>query len=317
MGENDLKSFKVDEFAKDLSGQASQVVPRDVSKSDKDFVVEIIFRFCKMAGDALVGEENSKLNAQEASLIVQFIGEWIFHKSIDIIRAGIEPRYRESILQKIAFTVFDIAKKAVEKEIPQEQLINLVEAQVKKCFEKAMGELIENGIVSAQVADNALAQSNIDDMALEQVEEEVEIDIATMSDSKVIKLASLAILIKNFPTEKMKNVLQKFDKPERDVLIKYLKMPDLEEKLDMKATLRCFEEMKSALPETIIVSFDRAYKKLFKIVKNSNKEKILNIIKDERPAVREFVLSCYQKEKKRIPAYIADTISKYLEENAS
>ena len=40
----------------------------------------------------------------------------------------------------------------------------------------------------------------------------------------------------------------------------------------------------------------------------------LNIIKDERPAVKEFVLSCYQNEKKRIPAYIADTISKYLEE---
>ena len=107
MAENDLKSFDYDAFAKDLAGQASQVVPRDVKKEDKDFTIEIIYRFCKMAGEALTKEENSQLNAQEASLVTQFIGEWIFHKSIDIIRAGIEPKYRESILQKIAFTVFD------------------------------------------------------------------------------------------------------------------------------------------------------------------------------------------------------------------
>ena len=180
MAENDIKSFNYEAFAKDLAGQASQVVPSDISKADKDFTIEIIYRFCTMAGDALIKEEGSKLSAQEASLVTQFIGEWIFHKSIDIIRAGIELKYREGILQKVAFTVFDIAKKAVEKQMPQEQLITLVEAQVKKCFTKAMEELKEKGILSVKVASDALAQSNIDSMAREQVEEEVAVDIATM-----------------------------------------------------------------------------------------------------------------------------------------
>ena len=125
-----------------------------------------------MAGDALVKEENSKLTAQEASLVTQFIGEWIFHKSIDIIRANIEEKYREGILQKVAFTVFDIAKKAVESKIPQEQLISLVEAHVKKCFTKAIEDLKEKGILNEQTSSNALLQSNIDAMAKEQVEEE-------------------------------------------------------------------------------------------------------------------------------------------------
>ena len=315
MAENDIKNFDYDAFAKDLAGQASQVVPSDIAKADKDFTIEIIYRFCKMAGDALIKEENSKLNAQEASLVTQFIGEWIFHKSIDIIRAGIEPKYREGILQKVAFTVFDIAKKAVEKQMPQEQLITLVEAQVKKCFKKAMEELIENGVLSEQVANNALTQSNIGSMAREQVEEEVAVDIATMSDSKMIKLASLAVLLRNFSSEKLKNVLQKFDKPERDVLIQYLKMPDLEDKLDMKATIKCFEEMKSTLPEAVVISYDKVFKKMYKIVKNADKKQILNIIYNERPVVREFVLSCYDKKRKKIPPYIADVISKYLEEN--
>ncbi|MBQ4646785.1 MAG: hypothetical protein IJB79_05500 [Candidatus Gastranaerophilales bacterium] len=317
MAESDLKTFNCEAFAKDLASQASQVVPNDIKKPDKDFIVEIIFRFCKMAGDALIKEENSKLNASQASLITQFIGEWIFHKSVDIIRAGIEIKYREAILQKVAFTVFDIAKKAVEKDLPQDQLISLVEAQVKKCFTKAMEDLKERGLLTQQVADNALSQSNIDSMAIEQVEEETAIDIAAMSDSKIVKLASLAVLIKNFPTEKIKNILQKFNKPERDVLMQYLKMPDLEQKLDTSATMRCFEEMKNTLPEVIVISYDKAYKKMCKIVKNSSKDTILNIIKKERPAIKDFVNSCYTKNKKRIPAHIADIVSKYLEENVS
>lgn len=317
MAETDLKNFNCEAFAKDLASQASQVVPNDIPKVDKDFIVEIIYRFCKMAGDALVKEENSKLNASQASLITQFIGEWIFHKSVDIIRAKIEPKFREGILQKVAFTVFDIAKKAVEKDLPQDQLISLVEAQVKKCFAKALEEMKARGVISEQVTQNALSQSNIDAMAVEQVEEETAVDIATMSDSKIIKLASLAVLIKNFPSEKLKNVLQKFNKPERDVLIKYLKMPDLEQKLDAKATMRCIEEMKNTLPEVVVISYEKAYKKMCKIVKNSSKETILNIINNERPAILEFVDSCYQKKKRKLPAHIADIVSKHLEENVS
>jgi len=168
---------------------------------------------------------------------------------------------------------------------------------------------------------SALSQSNIDSMAVQQAEEEIEeetnTDIACMSDSKMIKLASLAILMKNFSTDKMKSILLKFNKPERDVLLNYLKMPDLEEKMDMKTTIKYFEEMRNALPETIVISYDKAYKKMYKIVKNSNKEKIFDIIKNERPAIKEFVLSCYKNKKKKLPAHIADIISKYMEENVS
>ena len=321
MAETNLKSFNYEAFAKDLSGQAREVIPPDIKKTDCEFVVDIIYRFCKMAGEALVKEENSTLNAQEASLITQFIGEWIFHKSVDLIRANIELKHRESILQKVAFTVFDIAKKAVEKKIPQDQLINLVENQVKKCFTKAIEDLTSRGILTEEDSANALSQSNIDAMAASQAEAEIqqeqEEDIAAMSDSKIIKLASLAILMKNFSPEKIKNILQKFNKPEREVLIKYLKMPDLEEKLDMGATMRCFDEIKNTLPDVVTVSYDKAYKKLCKIVKNSDKNKIIDIIKDERPAVKDFVLASYKNKKRKIPATVADVISRYLEETVS
>ena len=312
-----LQTFDYDSFAADLSQQASAVVPPDIKPDDKEFIVQLIYRFCKMAGDALVKEENSKLNAPQTSLVTQFIGEWIFHISIDTIRAGIDPKYSEGILLKVAFTVFDIAKKAVEKDLPQEQLISLVEAQVVKSYTNALEELKAKGVISEQTTENALSQSNIDAMAEAEVEEETATDIACMGEAKIIKLASLAILMRNFSPERMKAILQKFNKPERDVLLSYLKMPDLEEKLDIKAAMKCFEEMKNALPEAVVVSYDKAYKRMYKIVKNSDKNEILDIIKEEKPAIQDFVLSCYTKNKKRIPAYIADVVSKYMEEKIS
>ena len=317
MPQSDIKTFQYKEFSNDLAQQASQVIPNDISAQDRDFIVKIIARFCAMAGEALVNEQNSKLSAQEASIITQFIGEWIFHKSVDIIRAKIDPKFREGILQKIAFTVFEIAKKAIEGQIPQEQLISLVEAHVKKCFAKTMEELRAKGIINDEVEKNALSQSNIDKMAVEQVEEETKEDIAQMNDKKLIRLASFAVLIRNFPPERIKGILQKFNKPERDVLIQYLKMDDLEEKLDVRATMECFNEIKNTLPETVVISYDKAYNKMCKIIKKSSKDEISNIIKDERPKVKEFVQSCYDKKRKKLPAHIADTISRYIEENAS
>lgn len=317
MAEKDIKTFNYAAFANDLTQQAGEVIPPDINSDDAKFILDIISRFCNMAGDALVKEKDSKLDSDGASLIVQFIGEWIFHKSIDLIRANIEYKYREGILQKVAFTVFDIAKKAIENELPQEELIQLVETHVKKSFAKAIEDLTSRGIIDENESKNALSQSNIDAMAVQQVEEDAQAEIAEMSDKKIIKLASFAILIKNFPKEKIKTILSKFNKPERDVLIRYLKMSDLEDKLDMRATMKCFDEMKNALPETIVVNYDKAYKKLCKIVKNSDKNEILDIIKNERPIVKEFVLSCYSGKKVKLPAIIADTISKYLEEAVS
>ena len=136
-----------------------------------------------------------------------------------------------------------------------------IQEQTRVRIEK-LDKLKEKGVLNEATTENALSQSNIDAMAVEQVQEETAQDIAAMSDSKIIKLASLAVLIKNFPTEKLKSILQKFNKPERDVLIKYLKMPDLEEKLDANATIKCFEEIKNTLPEAIVISYDRAYKKM-------------------------------------------------------
>lgn len=307
-----IEGFNPQDFAKNLAGQASQVIPADISAEDKKFIVDIVYKFCVLSGDALVKDPALNLDAGQASLITQFIGEWSFHKSIDLLRAKVNPALREGILQRVAFTVFEIAKQAVVKKMPQEQIIPLVEHHVNTCFKQAIEDLKSKGQIDEKVSDNALHQSNIDSMAKTEVEQETV--GATMSDAKILKLASLALLIKNFPEEKIKNIISKFNKPEAQVLFQYLKMPDLEAKVDSDITARCIDEIRRTLPEPKDITFDRCFRKLCKIVKNSDKNSVSSVIEDERPLIKDFVLSVYTKDETFIPARVASIICKHLEE---
>ncbi len=307
-----IEGFSPQDFAKNLAGQAAQVIPADISPNDKKFIIDIVYKFCVLSGDALVKDVSLNLNAAQASLITQFIGEWSFHKSIDLLRANIEPSLREGVLQRVAFTVFEIAKQAVVKKMPQEQIIPLVEHHVNNCFKQAIEDLKAKGAIDEKVSDNALHQSNIDAMAKTQTEKETV--GANMSDAKILKLASLALLIKNMPKEKIKNIITKFNKPEAQVLIQYLQMPDLDTKVDKDITARCISEMRRTLPEPKNITLERCFRKLCKIVKNSDKNEVLGIIKDERPQIKDFVLSVYNKDEVIISAKVAAVVCKYLEE---
>ena len=92
-----IKGFDYKAFALDLSNQAmeliqqpdSGVVPSNLTEQDKKVIIETVRKFCTMAGEALSNDNQIKFNAEQASLVTQFIGEWTFHKSIDLIKGKI------------------------------------------------------------------------------------------------------------------------------------------------------------------------------------------------------------------------------------
>ncbi len=311
-----IQGFDPKEFAKNLAMEASQVIPPNIQDADKKFVIELVHKFCFLCGDALVKDDKYNLNAQQASMITQFIGEWTFHKSIDLINGGIAVELREGVLQKVAFTVFEIAKQAISRNLPQEQIISVIEAQVKNCFKAAIDDLKAKGKINDQVANTAMNQSSIDEMSQQEFDQEQGLG-DDLSDAKILKLASLALLMKKLPQEKANNIVSKFNQSEAQVLMQYIKMPNLEQKIDKGITIRCLEEIKEVLPEPKTVTKDRVYAKLFKIVKNSDKNKISNIIDNERPMIKKFVLSPFTKEEGQIPPRVGFIVCKHLEETLS
>lgn len=309
-----IEGFNFENFAKNLAGQAKQVVPPHLSEEEKAFVVNIIYKFCYLSGEALSNDENIKLTGSQAMLITQFIGEWTFHKSIDLINGHIDSQFREAILQKVAFTVFEIAKQATINNIAQEQMIPLVEHHVTTCFKEAIDDLAQKGALNEGEAQDVLSQSNIDAMAQNQAQQEA--TGAQMSDNKILKLASVALVLKQMPQEKITNILKKFDVKEAEVLIQYLKMPDLENKLDKNITARCLKEIKGVLPEPVVLSPSRIFNRLQKIVKNSDKQIISIIINNERQLVKNLI-NTFDTDEMPVSTHVANVICSHLEEKMS
>ena len=84
-----IANFNPQEFGQSLAHQAQQVIPEDLTEEQTQYVVNKVYQFCVLAGNALNQDPNITFDANQACVIAQFIGEWTFHKSIDVIRANI------------------------------------------------------------------------------------------------------------------------------------------------------------------------------------------------------------------------------------
>ncbi|MBQ3640499.1 hypothetical protein II906_00980, partial [bacterium] len=158
-----IEGFDYKGFAANLTKQAMEILsqegnnafPTSLSAADKKILVETVNRFCLMAGEALNNEQNIKLNASQASLITQFIGEWTFHKSIDLINGGVSAEHRGPILQAIAGNIYSTAQLAMVKKLPDEALVSLIEEKVNSVYKEELDKLLKRGVLSPEQADKA------------------------------------------------------------------------------------------------------------------------------------------------------------------
>ena len=102
-----IEGFDFQAFAASMAEQAKELVPKDLEDREKEYIVKTLGNFTLLAGEALYNDEQLNLTAEQAVFITQVIAEWSFHKSIDLIHSGILPEYWDSIMQKIAFTIFE------------------------------------------------------------------------------------------------------------------------------------------------------------------------------------------------------------------
>lgn len=150
-------------FSINLKSQAWQNFPEDISDEDKLYIMSTIEEYVQTAGKAL---ENDSINysKRQFELICQLIAEWTFHKTIDIIHAEIPVQYRDGLLQKIAFTIFEITKQVYEKDYNEDDILNAVEYHVNNAYKSSLEQLLNKNVISQDLYNNALAHSSIDEM---------------------------------------------------------------------------------------------------------------------------------------------------------
>ena len=344
-----IEGFDYKAFAASMTEQAKELVPKELKDHEKEYIVKTLGNFTLLAGEALYkDEQNLNLTPEQAVFITQIIAEWSFHKSIDLIHSGILPQYWDSIMQKIAFTIFEVAKQAVIRKIPQDQLLQAVEHHVIKCYNAAIEELQQKGVIDEEVKARAESQSNIDAMAQQaQAEQQrqqqaaaeesernleearkrkeearkkqrAEKQMASMPQgisNKQMKLMTLALVLKILSQDKVTTILNKFDSNDSLQISQYMNMADLESHLDGDFITDCLKEMKEYLPLKRKLTKENVLGDLLRIYRATPREKIEKIIKNERPLVKRFVSQAYDGEYSGLPLRVAGIVAQYIEDS--
>ena len=344
-----IEGFDYKAFAASMTEQAKELVPKELKDQEKEYIVKTLGNFTLLAGEALYkDEQNLNLTPEQAVFITQIIAEWSFHKSIDLIHSGILPQYWDSIMQKIAFTIFEVAKQAVIRKIPQDQLLQAVEHHVIKCYNAAIEELQQKGVIDEEVNARAESHSNIDSMAQQAQDEQqrqqqaaaeesernleearkrkeearkkqrAEKQMASMPQgisNKQMKLMTLALVLKILSQDKVTTILNKFDSNDSLQISQYMNMADLESHLDGDLITDCLKEMKEYLPLKRKLTKENVLGDLLRIYRATPREKIEKIIKNERPLVKRFVSQAYDGEYSGLPLRVAGIVAQYIEDS--
>jgi len=344
-----IEGFDYKGFAASMSEQAKELVPKDLQDREKEYIVKTLGNFTLLAGEALYNDEQLNLTVDQAVFITQIIAEWSFHKSIDLIHSGILPQYWDGIMQKIAFTIFEVAKQAVIRKIPQDQLLQAVEHHVIKVYNQSIEELEKKGVIDENTKNRAESQSNIDAMAKQAQEEQMRQKQAAAEESerkmeeaekrraekrkqkaaakgavsipvdgisnKQMKLMTLALVLKILSQDKVTTILNKFDSNDSLAISQYMNMADLESHIDGDLITGCLKEMKDFLPVKKKLTKENVLGDLLRIYREQPRERIEKIIKNERPLVKRFIAQAYDGEYSELPLRVAGIVAQYIEDS--
>lgn len=329
-----IKDFNYQEFAQNLTMQAKDLVPQDFSDDEKQYVVNTLLNFSTLAGEAIYNDTESNFDAEQAMMITQIIAEWSFHKSVDLIRSQIPQEFWDSVMQKIAFTIFEIAKQTFKQGMPQDQILQLIEHHVKKTYLDAIAELKNKGFIDEGLLEQASKQSNIDAMMQQMSEEQalppeeqaqgavpqpqLQGSPATSQSapsSKIMKLATVALLFQKMKQDKVQSYLDKFNPEDAQTVIKYMGMPDLGTKVSVNTALKCLNEIKTNLPKPQELSPSKIVMRLQKVTEGLNKQQLETILKMERLKVKRFVFNALEGEYYEMAPKVANIIATHVQDS--
>ncbi len=344
-----IEGFDYKAFAENLAGQATELVPQDFKENEKAYVTNTLLNFSLLAGEALYqDQEGLGFNADQAALITQIIAEWAFHKSVDLIRSGIPQQFWDPIMQKIAFTIFEIAKQTFKQGLPQDQILQLIEHHVKKTYLDSIAELKNKGFIDEGLMEKASAQSNIDTV-MQQMQDSGQVEqaqppagntasqpsqpqpanvpAAANSTSgvpavqsghyeppKLLKLVTVALLLKRMDDEdQVQSILERFDQEDAGTVIKYMYANNLEREVDPAVTMKFLDELAEKLPQATEVNKKRVIQRVQHVVSTVGKNRMEKKLQLERHKVSQFVFNAVEGEYYEISTRIANIIATYLE----
>ena len=149
------EGFNYKDFAKDIAEQMPAVIPKSICEEDKKYLVSTVKHFIEKTGDAMQNAPFTNLSDEDFGYCLREIAEEVFYKGLCIITSGIPQKHWNSLLQNIAYIIFEVIKEFTENDFIQDEIITRITASVKTVFEKNIDKLMSEKEISEDIAKKA------------------------------------------------------------------------------------------------------------------------------------------------------------------
>lgn len=130
---------------------------------------------------------------------------------------------------------------------------------------------------------------------------------------KLLKLVTLALLLKRVDEEKVQSILERFDQDVAGTVIKYMYVDGLEEQVDPTLTMKCLDDIAEEMPGATEINKNHLVEKVKQIAELYDKTKLEQALQLERQKVRRFVFNALEGEYYDIPPRVANVIATHLQ----
>lgn len=325
-----VDNFNPQEFSNSLLAQVQNALPQNFNEELKNYIVSKVNQFCTMAGNALVQDPSLKLTNNQAGFICQFIAEYTFKKSIQLVSFQIPTDHWENLLQQVAFIVFEVGKKTQINNMNNQESAQVISQEFAAAFKNTLQEYVKAGIITEEVSEKmAENQDSNQQQQVEQDQQEQKTDkqeeeepvpqkkpLSDKEQKKNIKLASIAVLLRQLSQERAQSILKVMDPQEAQQIEEYMKIPDLERQINPDVCVQFLNDFKKKLKVTKkTVRFNP--EEITKMLELFSTKEIKQAVEEERKGVKDFVSSCLGEKNQdsqefEISAPIAKIITSYL-----
>lgn len=165
--------FSIDEFIDSVIFKTKNSLPDDISEQARTFITETVDNFLHMTNNAIDNNYMDSIPKNiDKKFVLQFLAEQISRTTIKLDNSKIPFEHWSSILQEVAFAIFEILCKPSGKK--QKADIQMAEQAVNKSYTEALQKLLEEKIITKQVFEETLKKSNIDISAAAEEQDDTE-----------------------------------------------------------------------------------------------------------------------------------------------
>lgn len=151
------EEFDYIKYSENISERIFSIIPDSVCVEDKEYLVSTIKKIMLMCGEAIVKNDSNVICQEEKfSLYLQLISMFALNKGLSCVYCGIPKKHWDSLIQNVAFIVFEQIKKYIENDTSSDEIMaeasGTTENIVNEIFGQNLDKLLEENEIDEKIA---------------------------------------------------------------------------------------------------------------------------------------------------------------------